>query len=144
MAGLTFDGIPSTRNDSSTFSGTNFQGATFSGATFIGSFTGRAGDSNGAIFSSIYGASTPGSPGTYGVIVQAGRVGPLIAATGSIVFPVAFTNRDYVVTCTPESPLADGLGSTVPSISSGITHATSGCTINAGSNFIYSWIAVGR
>lgn len=143
MAGITYDGIPSTQNDSSTFSGTNFQGTTFSGATFIGSFTGRAGDSNGAIFSSIYGATTPGSPGTYGVKVQAGRAGPLIAATGSIVFPVLFTNRDYIVTLSPESPVADGLGSTVPYISSGISHATSGCTINAGSGFVYNWIAVG-
>ena len=104
---------------------------------------GRIGNANGAIFSSIYGATTPGSPGTYGVTVQAGRAGPLITTTGSIIFPIAFTNRNYVVAISPESPTADGIGSTVPYISSGITHATSGCTINAGSGYVYNWIAVG-
>ena len=147
MAGLTYDGIPSTRFDSSTFSGAEFQGVTgsFTNIRTGGSIVAqRINDGNGAVFSAIYGATTPGSPGLYGPLVQAGRVGPLIAATGSIVFPIAFTTRDYVVTLTPESPVADGLGSTVPYVSSGITHATTGCTINAGSPYIYSWIAVGR
>ena len=104
---------------------------------------GRVSTTDGAVFSSVYGAVTPGSPGTFGVTIQAGRVGPLIAATGSILFPRAFTNRDYIVSVSAEGPFADGLGSLVPYVSSGITHATSGCTINAGSGYVYNWVAVG-
>lgn len=146
MAGLTYDGIPSTQTDSSNFSGTNVLGVTgsFTNVTVGGSIVaGRINDANNAVFSVIYGGTTPGSAGTYGARVQAGRVGPLIAGTGSIVFPLAFTNRNYVVSLAAEGPVADGLGSTVPYISSGITHATSGCTINAGSGYVYNWVAVG-
>lgn len=104
----------------------------------------RLTEPNGAVFSSVHGGVTPGSPGTFGAIVQAGRVGPLIAATGSIVFPIAFTNRNYVVTLSPESPIGDGVGSTVPYTLSGVSHATSGCTITAVSGTAYLWVAVGR
>ena len=138
MAGITYDGIPSTREDSSTFSGTNFQATTFSGATFIGSFIGRPGDNNGAIFT-----ASLGSPGGFGAMIQAGFTGPLLTTTGSAVFARAFTNRNYIVTVSPIDPLNDGLGSTVPYTLSGISHATSGCTITGVSGTTYQWVAVG-
>src|SRR3990167_1961399 len=131
MAGITFDGIPSTQTDSSTFSGTNF--------LVGGSVTAnRIGDANGAIFT-----ASLGSPGGFGAMVQAGFTGPLVNTTGSAVFARAFTNRDYIVTVSPITPLNDGLGSTVPYTLSGVSHATSGCTITGVSGTTYHWIAVG-
>jgi len=129
MGGITFDGIASTERDSSIFSGTNF----LVGGSVIAK---RVNDSNGAIFS-----SNLGSPSTYGAFVQAGIAGPLLAATGSIVFGTNFSNQNFAITVTP-------IGSTVvpASVQSGTTiYTVSGVTINgqSGTNAIYSWIAVG-
>lgn len=84
-----------------------------------------------------------GSPAVYSSLVQAGFTGPLVAATGSAVFGKAFTNRGYVVTVSPATPVVDGIGSIVPQVTSGITHATTGCTIIGQSGASYHWIAVG-
>ena len=106
--------------------------------------TGSVFDTGGRIRSVMYGAGeTIGSPGTFGAFIQAGRAGPLINTTGSIVFGQAFTNRDYIVTVSPEDPTVDGIGSIIPVVVSGITHATSGCTITAQSGARYNWTAVG-
>ena len=141
MAGLTYDGIPSTQIDSTNFSGANAYHTigSFTDIRAAGSFIGqRLNEPNGAVFT-----ASLGSPGGFGAIVQAGFAGPLVNTTGSAVFARAFTNRDYIVTVSPITPLNDGLGSTVPYTLSGVSHATSGCTITGVSGTTYQWIAVG-
>ena len=128
------DGLASTQIFTSQVSGTESQHTT-------GSFTNLR---VSTIFSTAAGqVAVLGSAGTFGAIVQAGFTGPLLAATGSAVFGTAFTNRDYIVSVSPISPLNDGLGSTVPYTLSGISHATTGCTITGVSGTKYQWIAVG-
>lgn len=127
MAGLLFDGIPSTENDSSTFSGTNF----LVGGSLVAN---RINDSNGALFS-----ASVGSTAVYGAKVQAGTAGPLLAATGSIVFGTLFSNSNFVTVITPQVS-----GTLYPFIVSGTTtYSTSGITYGGQSGLSYNWIAVG-
>ena len=140
------DGLASLQNFTSQVSGAEIQGTsglftqldgtTLGGTniTVIGSVT----DADGRLRNTIL-----GSAGTFGAFVQAGTTGPLLAGTGSAVFGRAFLTRNYIVTVSPIDPLNDGLGSTVPYTLSGITHATTGCTITGVSGTRYQWIAVG-
>lgn len=141
MAGL-LDGIASSEKLSSVFSGTNVYASTgsFTNVTLGGSVTaGRLGDSNGPIFSASVGAAGAGSPGTYGTIVQGGVAGPLLAATGSIIFGRAFSNSSFVVTITPQVS-----GTLFPYIVSGTTtYTVSGVTFGAQSGLAYNWMAIG-
>ena len=102
-----------------------------------GTFT-RLNNPNGQLLSTIVGMSPAGSPGTYGALVQAGVTGELLAATGSIKFPISFTSLPTVtVTCQRS-------GTLFPYIVSGTgTWTTSGVTIGGQSGLAYNWIAVG-
>lgn len=121
MAGLTYDGIPSTQTDSSNFSGTNVTVSTITNA-------------NGTVQS-----AGVGSPITYGAIVQAGTAGPLLAATGSIVFGRQFSSTGFIVTITPQVS-----GTLFPYVVSGTTtYTVSGITFGAQSGLAYNWVAVG-
>ena len=123
MAGITFDGIPSTRIDSSTFSGTNF--------LVGGSVTAnRINDSNGAIF-----ASAVGSPSSYGAFIQAGSSMALLATTGSLTFGRVFTNTNYYLVITPTRSGTSPWGV--------LTNSTSGAEIYGASGGVYNYIAVG-
>ena len=118
-------------------SGTNV----FASDNVIGSGVSSA---EGGIQSVNYGADAAGSPSVFGAFIQAGRAGPLIAATGSIVFGKAFTTDDYIITISPESPIVDGLGSIIPIVTSGnLLHSVSGCTFAAQSGGKYVWTAIG-
>ena len=130
MAGITFDGIPSTQKDSSNFSGTNVLAVTGSFTNVRGTFT----NLNGALASAGI-----GSPITYGALVQAGVAGPLLAATGSIVFGRQFANATFVTVITPQVS-----GTLFPYVSSGTTtYTVSGITFGAQSGLAYNWVAVG-
>ena len=95
---------------------------------------GRIGNANGAIFP----AST-GSPAVFGAFIQAGKAGPLLAATGSVVFGRQFTNQTFVVTVSPSE------SGTLPwSVSSGnTTYTISGITVNGQSGLSFHWMAAG-
>lgn len=132
MAGLTFDGIASTRIDSSVFSGASLQVTSVSGTNF--NLAGSITDTNGRLQSAAL-----GSPATFGAFVQAGTAGQLLAATGSIVFGRAFSNSNFIVTITPQTS-----GTLYPYIVSGTgTYSTSGITYGGQSGLAYNWIAVG-
>lgn|SRR3990167_79064 len=116
MAGLTYDGIPSTEIDSTTFSGANFYAT------------------DGQLLSNGL-----GSPATYGAKIQAGTAGPLLGATGSIVFGTQFADTSFVVTITPQVS-----GTLYPYVASGTaTYSVSGITYGGQSGLAYNWIAVG-
>jgi len=91
-------------------------------------------DNNGAIVS-----NSVGSPATYGALVQAGKAGPLLAATGSIVFGRQFADQTFVTTVTPSE------SGTLPwSVASGTTtYTVSGITVNGQSGLSFHWVAVG-
>lgn len=130
MAGLQYDGIPSTQTDSSTFSGTSALGTTGSFTNIRGTLT----STDGAVYS-----AGVGSPITYGAIVQAGTAGPLLGATGSIKFGRQFTNASFIVTITPQVS-----GTLYPYVVSGTTtYTVSGITYGAQSGLSYNWVAVG-
>lgn len=100
---------------------------------------GRLTDANGVLLPASVGATGAGSPGSFGAFVQAGVAGPLLAATGSIVFGRAFANSGFVVTITPQVS-----GTLYPFVSSGTTtYTVSGITFGAQSGLSYNWIAVG-
>lgn len=126
MTGITFDGIASTQYLVSTESGSNVQAT--SGTFQVVS------NANGNLKS-----AGVGSPITYGALVQAGVAGPLLAATGSIVFGRQFADKTFAVTVTPR------LSGTLPwSVASGNTiYTVSGITVNGQSGLQFNWIAVG-
>ena len=133
MAGLTYDGIPSTRSDSSTFSGTDFQGVTgsFTNVRTGGSIVaGRLNDGNGAIFS-----TSVGSTATYGAVVQAGSSMALLATTGSLTFGRVFADTNYYLVLTPTRSGTSPWGV--------LTNSTSGAEIYGASGGVYNYIAVG-
>lgn len=130
MAGITFDGISSTRHDVSTVSGAV-------GQATVGSYTNLRGtyaSTEGAVVS----AST-GSPATFGARVQAGVAGPLLAATGSLRFGTAFVSSDYALTVTGQT------SGTLPwfVLSGTGTYSTSGATVQGQSGLSFYWVAVG-
>lgn len=124
------DGIPSLEVLSTLVSGTNTQATT-------GSFTNvRATIAN--TDGTIYSAGV-GSPITYSAIVQAGVAGPLLAATGSIVFGRQFANATFRTVITPQVS-----GTLYPYVVSGTgTYSVSGITFGAQSGLSYFWVAVG-
>lgn len=132
MAGLAFDGIPSTQTDSSNFSGTNVYATTISGVNY--NITGSISDANGRVTS-----SSTGSPATFGAFIQGGQGGPLLAATGSVVFGRLFSSSAYSLVISPN------ISGTLPwSVASGTgTYSTSGATVNGQSGLFFNWIAVG-
>jgi len=95
---------------------------------------GRLNDGNGALL-----PSSTGSPAVYGAMIQAGKAGPLLAATGSVVFGRQFSNQTFVVTVTPSE------SGTLPwSVASGnTTYTVSGITVNGQSGLSFHWTAVG-
>ena len=139
MAGLTYDGIPSTQTDSSNFSGTNFLGVTgsFTNVTLGGSvIAGRLSDGNGTLFS-----ANVGSPATYGAIVQGGIVGPFTNGSLNITFGRNFADANYGI-----SVIALGSLAVLPYVFSGTSlHTTSGTWVGgqSGTNAIYGYVAVG-
>lgn len=130
MAGTTFDGIASTQRLSSEFSGAQVSATT-------GSLTNLRVTtlvSTGAVQAGIV-----GSPATFGAFVQAGEGGPLLAATGSLVFGRAFTDSSYKLVVTAQESgtlhwkIASGTG----------TYSTSGATVAGQSGLKFNWVAVG-
>lgn len=131
MAGLTYDGIPSTQTDSSFFSGTNLE--------LAGSLiSNRINNANGALFS-----ASIGSPGAFGATIQAGSIATTAGSTATITFNRNFANAQYSMFLTPNA-LADGVGSVVPYLLSGTTTKTiSGANIVGAASTQYNYVAVG-
>ena|SRR3990167_3156737 len=128
MAGLTYDGIPSTRIDSSTFSGTELLVTTLSGVNLL--VAGSASDGRGRL--AVAGA---GSPVAFGFYVQAGSA---IASNVSVnvAFPQAFATIPRVVlTQAISGTNADGsyIGSTI----------TTGFIFFGPSGAAHNYIAIG-
>lgn len=129
MAGITFDGIASTRTDSITFSGTTFQAA---GNIIAG---GSVTDSSGKLQS-----ASVGSPSTFGAFTQAGSTTTSAGATGSILFGKNFSTNSYYIALSPLG-FANGAGSTVPYVSG--VQTVSGVAITGAASAVYSYIAIG-
>lgn len=125
MAGLTYDGIPSTRTDSSTFSGTTVLASVVSGVNFrIGSIV----DASGRLQSNNNGA-------TFGARIEAGSAIASNVSVG-VTFNTAFTAIPRVVIGVATSGTnADGsyIGSTT----------TAGFIFSGPSGLVHNFIAVG-
>ena len=134
MAGLTYDGIPSTQIDSSNFSGTNYLGETGSFTNVRGTFT----DTLGALFS-----VGTGSPITYGAKIQVGIGSTNAGNSGVALFGTQFANTNYAITITPtRSYIGTGDHAGSPYYISGVRNV-SGALIIGPTGTTFAFIAVG-
>jgi hypothetical protein len=131
MTGALKDGLSSLEILSDTFSGSNSQGVTGSFGTIRVTTLVATGQ--------VTGGATVGSPSVNGAFVQAGEGGPLLAATGSLVFGRLFTDSSYKLVISPQ------ISGTLPwAVASGTgTYSTSGATVTGQSGLKFNWIAVG-
>ena len=139
--GLGFDevmqsGLAGPESNHAYFVGSVTSQSQFSGLNFFanGSFVGKHADANGLLNS-----ASVGSPSVYGAFVQAGEGGPLLAATGSLVFGRAFSDSSYKLVITSQES-----GTLFWKVASGTgTYSTSGATVAGQSGLKFNWVAVG-
>lgn len=161
MAGITYDGIPSTQIDSSNFSGTNFYGSVGSivglriGNTATpGSITALNITTTGSITEATgrLRSNTIGSPGAFGAIVQAGSFATTAGSTAAVAFRQNFTTANaYVFVAWPQSGLVSALQNAATAgslnvVTSGTANNgknTSGVNVVGGASFTYDYIAIG-
>ena len=141
MAGLTYDGIPSTRIDSSTFSGTAalFQTGSFATALRVLDITstGSITDAQGRLRSAVLGSGTEGA---FCGWVQAGSAATSAGSVGFAAFGQPTSNTVYYLQISPRGFVAGG-GSVVP-FESG-TRSTSGVSFVGAASQDYSFLVVG-
>ena len=141
MAGLTYDGIPSTEIDSTNFSGTVALFQTGSFATGIRALdtvnTGSITDAQGRLRSTLLGSATTS---VFGGWVQTGSAATSAGSVGFAAFGLPTSDTVYYLQLTPRAFVAGG-GSVVP-FESG-TRSTSGVSFVGAASQTYSFIVIG-
>ena len=141
MAGITYDGIPSTEIDSSIFSGTTalFDNGSFAAGlrplniTAVGSIT----DSQGRLRSALLGSAITN---VFGGWIQVGSAATSAGSVGFAAFGAPTSNSVYYLQLSPRGFVAGG-GSVVP-FESG-TRSTSGVSFVGAASQTYSFLVVG-
>lgn len=137
MAGLTYDGIPSTQTDSSNFSGINIYASNISGiairvttATFVNATNG-----DGQLQS-----VSAGSPSTFGGWTYVGSATTGAGSLGTYVGGEDLPSTNYYVLFSPRN-FAAGVGSVVPYASG--TKSTVGGSFVGAASASYDYIIIG-
>ena len=147
--GLGFEEVDQAVTSTAIISGTNIYGATsISGASIRGGNISTAGsvtDSNGMLQS-----VSLGSPGGFGVIVQAGSFVTTAGSTAAVAFRRNFSTADgYVFYAWPQSGLVTAIMANIGSLNvmnSGTANKgknTSGVNVVGAASFTYDYFAIG-
>ena len=127
MAGITYDGIASTRIDTITGSGMYV----YAGSAIV--------DGEGRIRSTVIGSATAQ---VFGGVLQTGSVVTSAGSLAFIAFGQPMPNTNYYVVASTTNPAAgDGTGSTCPAVSG--TRSTSGVSLIGAASSRYAWMAIG-
>lgn len=140
MAGITYDGIPSTEVDSINFSGTNFYGSvgsivTLRNTNYLG--VGSVSDGQGRLRSTFLGSGTVGA---FGGWIQVGSAVTSAGSVGFANFGQATSDTNYYLMLTGRR-YADGTGS-VAAWESG-TRSTSGVSFVGAASANYNFVVIG-
>ena len=141
MAGITYDGIPSTEIDSSIFSGTTVLSAAGSFSTGIRilnqTATGSITDAQGRLRSAVLGSATTS---VFGGWIQAGSASTTAGSVGYAAFGQPTSDTNYYVILNGRA-YAGGVGSVAPWESG--TRSTSGVSFIGAASTVYNFIVVG-